>query len=335
MTPIKNLTKITYIILWLACIIILPNTLKANTRLDQNISLKPGWNAVFLKVQIEETDLNKIFENTPIKKVITYYPRHSSVQFIQDPDSIEWNKNAWLRWVASAYPDAFLNNLFRLNANRAYLVYSKDTFVWHIQGEPVFEIKKWQPESFNFTGFHTNPDMQISFADYFANSPAHADLNIYKLVNSKWQRIAHPDKAFMNTNEAYWIFCKGGSNYSGGLGIKLSEINNFLEFQIQDHKITLEITNNSSDDMNFSITPLENNAVPLSIIIKNEHLESIYKPLVNYSPKNPLQPGQTDHICLVARSKEIVDSQVSGLLNISDDLGNLFFIKVWAKGLKE
>ncbi|KPA15969.1 hypothetical protein MHK_003823, partial [Candidatus Magnetomorum sp. HK-1] len=46
----------------------------------------------------------------------------SSVQFIQDPDSIEWNKDSWLRWVSRESPDAFLNNLFRLNANRAYLV---------------------------------------------------------------------------------------------------------------------------------------------------------------------------------------------------------------------
>ena len=335
MTCIKHLAKTQYVLLWLACMLILPNTLKANTILEQNISLKSGWNAVFLNVQVEETDLNKIFENTPIKKVISYYPRHSSVQFIQDPDNIEWNKNSWLRWVSSEYPDAFLNNLFRLNANRAYLIYSKETFVWNVQGKPVFESKKWQPESFNLTGFHINPEKNISFADYFENSPAHADLNIYKLVNSKWQRIVRPDNEFIHENEAYWVFCKGGSKYSGGLGIKYPNINNLLEFHIEGDVICLEITNQSSDDMTFSLIPLENNEVPLSLKLTNENFQSIYEPLVNYSPKKPLQPGQTDKICLTARSKEILDSQATGLLKITDNLGNQFYLNVWAKGLKE
>ncbi|KPA15970.1 conserved hypothetical protein, secreted, partial [Candidatus Magnetomorum sp. HK-1] len=183
MTFIKHLPKPHFVIIWLACILILPIALQANTTLEQNISLNKGWNAIFLKLQVEDTDLNKIFENSPVKKVITYYPRHSSVQFIQDPDSIEWNKDSWLRWVSRESPDAFLNNLFRLNANRAYLVYSNEAFVWTIQGKPVLEIKKWQPESFNLTGFHTNPEINISFADYFGNSEAHLDLNIYQLVN--------------------------------------------------------------------------------------------------------------------------------------------------------
>jgi len=117
--------------------------------------------------------------------------------------------------------------------------------------------------------------------------------------------------------------------------MSVEKSDNLLEFHIEGDDICLEITNQSSDDMNFSLIPLENNEVPLSLKLTNENFQSIYEPLVNYSPKKPLQPGQTDKICLTARSKEILDSQATGLLKITDNLGNQFYLNVWAKGLKE
>jgi hypothetical protein len=326
------MTKKSFI-LWLICVLTLPATLKASTEITQNISIQAGWNAIFLKVQIQETNLNKVFENTPIKKVITFYPRHSSVQFIQDPDSIDWNKDTWLRWVSSDAPDAFLNNLYRLNANQSYLVYATSAFVWNVQGKPVFEQKKWQPESFNLTGFHIAPDAQITFADYFGGSQAHIDLNIYQLISNKWKRVANPYYEVIQPNSAYWVFCKGGSSYSGGLGVKLPGINNLLEYQLHVNELTIEITNNSTQDMSFSIVPLENNQVPLSLKTINENYQPNFETFQNYTSNSPLEPGQTTKICFAVRRKEMQSSELSGLLKISDDLGNQYYVKAWAKGL--
>jgi len=333
MTTIKHLTKAKYVTLLLVCIFIFPIILRANTNLEQTISLQPGWNAVFIKVQIEETDMNKIFENTSIKKVITYYPRHSSVQFIQDPDSIEWNKNTWLRWVSTEYPDAFLNNLYRLYANRSYLLYSKESFMWKIQGKPVFEIKKWQPESFNFTGFHVAPDAQMTFTDYFGNSQAHIDLNIYKLQNNKWKRINKPENEFIQPNSSYWVFCKGGSKYSGGLKVIFPGIKNLLEYPLHNDEITIEVKNESDQNLSFNISKLDNNPVPLSLKKLNEKYESIYEPFKQYVSKNELKPGESEKITFVVRRNEILVNESKGLLKIFDDLGNQYFLTVWAKGL--
>ncbi|ETR70121.1 MAG: hypothetical protein OMM_03467 [Candidatus Magnetoglobus multicellularis str. Araruama] len=327
------MTKKTFII-WLISIIILPATTKASTQISQEISLKAGWNAVFLTIQIQETDLNKIFKNTAIKKVVSFYPRHSSVQFIQDPDSIDWNKDCWLRWVSSDSPDAFLNNLFRLNGNHAYLIYVKKAFTWHIQGQPILETKKWQPESFNLTGFHIAPEAQITFADYFENSKAHIDFNIYKLIRNKWERVANPYKEFIQANSAYWIFCKGGSSYGGPLHVKLPGINNTLEYHLFTEALTIEVSNQSAQELSFSILPVENNQVPLSLKSKDQNYQSTYEPFQSYSSINPLQPGQTEKVCFAVRRKEIHASEVSGLLKISDDLGNQNYITVLAKGLQ-
>jgi len=323
---------IQYIILYLIFMLMLPLTLNANTTIDQTISLNKGWNAVFLKVQIQETDLNEIFENTPIKKVVTYYPRHSSVQFIQDPDSIDWNKDRWHRWVSKDYPDSFLNNLYRLNANRSYLIYSKEQFIWKIFGKPIFQIKKWQPESFNFTGFHIAPDSNMTFSDYFEKSNAHIDLNIYQLINNKWKRIANPYSEFINANESYWVFCKGGSSYQGPLNIIVPGIKNILEYPLHIDELTIEVKNESDIDLSFSISKLENNLVPLSLKTINDKYEKLYTPFISYS-KNSLKPGQSEKICLAVIRKEILSKEVSGLLKISDDLGNQYYLTVWAKGL--
>ena len=327
----KNKTKSN--LLCIMCILILPAILNASTQIIQQIQINPGWNAIFLKVKIQETDLNKIFENTPIKKVITFYPRHSSVQFIQDPDSMDWNKDSWLRWVSPDAPDAFLNNLYRLNANRAYLIYARERFTWNVQGKPIFERIKWQPESFNLTGFHIAPDANMTFADYFSGSKAHSDLNIYTLITNKWKRVANPYNELIQPNSAYWVFCNNGSDFNGGLQVIIPGINNRLEYQVHVNEITLTVKNNSSQDMSFSLSKLINNKIPLSIKTLNDNYEAIYEPFQQYSPNNSLKPGQSEKICLCIRRKEMQETELSGLLKIADDSGNQYYLTVWASGL--
>ena len=54
----------------------------------QAVTLRPGWNAVFLEVQPEPEDPERLFSGLPIASVWMWNKRFSTVQFIEDLDTL-------------------------------------------------------------------------------------------------------------------------------------------------------------------------------------------------------------------------------------------------------
>lgn len=127
--------KIILIIYELVMGAILVATPVYSQTVNQTIDLRPGWNAVYLEVEPNPRDTASVFAGLPIASVWAWNPRTSPVQFIQNPDELVPNQPGWLVFFPPSRPEAFLTNLFIVQANRAYLI----TFIsYEIGGVSLF-----------------------------------------------------------------------------------------------------------------------------------------------------------------------------------------------------
>lgn len=330
----KRLPRLRRLCLTILVIAFVPGLLHAGQEITQTIELKKGWNSVFLYAEPAEPDPDAVFAETPVTQVLTYYPKNSPVQFIQDPAEAEWEKSGWSRWVPADRPEAVLKNLYALQAGQPYIVHSTSDFTWQITGTPQFRKHKWQPDSFNLMGFHVDPTVPPTFAQYFENSRGHAGLHIYYMHSNKWIRVSDPSGVNIESGRAYWVWCQGGSNHQGPMEVTLPGTGDGLNFLAAVDELEIDVTNRSPNPMSFTLEAVSGNEVPLSRVITNITEEEIttYEPFSAYST-NASEPGEKISIRLAVRRREITADEVTGLLKLCDDIGDCFHIPVRAEKL--
>jgi len=315
------------------------------TERTQEIELEKGWNTVFLEVdpQIEKQDLSAFMmpkgeDNksivTPISIIATYYPKFSSVEYIEDPSSIGWKKATWNRWVRDDLPEAFLTNLYDLEVNQAYLVKADKAFTWKVKGEVVDTKRRWQPNSFNLSGFNvTNP--APSFYQYFQNNnSAKAFVNgpVYTLNNGKWEKVNMLDTA-VEPNKAYWLYAQNTPEFQGVLDVGVEGGANALNYLDIVNTQTIELKNSSSSPISVTVS-LQNNHVPLSLVGKNALSERIYSPVTNHVTSVTVGANEQQNITLAVRRNEIDGTQKQeGLLKFSvAGVNEVYYMSISAYG---
>src|SRR5436190_10625166 len=127
-----------------------PSTVPAQN-VTQTITLHPGWNSVYLEVQPSNNTANAVFGSLRVASVWTRAERLSSVDYIQNASEAAFNQAGWLGWFHPSRPEAFLNTLHSVQANRAYLVNSTNTtpVVWQLSGRPSLRASEWVPDGYN------------------------------------------------------------------------------------------------------------------------------------------------------------------------------------------
>src|SRR5262245_52191384 len=80
------------------CLALLTASLAQAQWTTQTISLRPGWNAVYLEVQPEPRGCDSLLANIPIESVWLWNRRFDPVQFLQDPQTLTPNSPDWLAW---------------------------------------------------------------------------------------------------------------------------------------------------------------------------------------------------------------------------------------------
>lgn len=208
-------------------LLLFTGTGRSAPQLTQTFTLHPGWNAVFLEVQPEPRAPAKVFAGIPVEGVWTWLDRGSPVEFIQDPAEGLWGKPGWSVYFKAA-EEAFLSNLFAIQANRAYLVKlgGSQPVTWSVTGKPLPPQLHWTPDSFNLVGFPVDPVAPPSFSSFLAPSTAHAGQPVYRLNTAgEWVRVANPAGETIRRGEAYWVFCRGGSDYQGPLQVDAGRAN--------------------------------------------------------------------------------------------------------------
>ncbi|MFK5976969.1 MAG: hypothetical protein QM493_10710 [Sulfurovum sp.] len=332
-----------YLSLASACIL-LSSTAYAMER-TQVIQLEKGWNAVYLEVDptvdkqnlsafmMPLDDANKSI-STPISMIATYYTKSSSVEYISDPAKIGWKKATWNRWIRDDLPEAFLSNLYDLEANQGYLVKADKDFVWEVKGEVRDYPRRWQPNSFNLVGFNVSSSAQ-SFYQYFQNNKATKAFEnsiIYTLKEGKWLKV-NPIDEEVKANTAYWIYAKGSSKFQGVLDLNIEGGSSELSFLDIVNTKTIELKNTSSSAITVTVT-LEDNQVPLSLVGRDKLFNTTYTPVNTLVSTFILVGNSYEKFQLAVRRNEITgNDKKEGLLKFTvSPSAEVFYLAISAYG---
>ncbi|NDA65887.1 MAG: hypothetical protein EBY09_04475 [Verrucomicrobia bacterium] len=140
----------------------------------QTVTLKPGWNAVYLHVDATHTTLAGTVGAdgaNPITEVWLWQPIVAQGRFINNPQQPAVVNNDWSLWNRNP---SLTGSLRSLVANHAYLVRngSGATYTWNIVGRPALPNYSWTAQGVNFIGFPTPPVNPPVVDTFFSPVPA-------------------------------------------------------------------------------------------------------------------------------------------------------------------
>ncbi len=326
--------------LGLACLVVAAALLAlpaAAAQYEQVVVLQPGWNAVYLQVQPDPDDIETALAGIPVASVWTYNPDTSPVQFIQDPGEGLLSVSGWWGYFPRPRPEAFLSNLFSLQANRAYLINldGSDPVTWRVHGSPVLRRQTWVSDSFNLLGLAVDPDHPATFGAYFANSPAHDGQPIFRLgSNGTWTRIQQPYSATIEPGVAYWVYCAGTSSYQGPLEVQSDALGG-LEFASGLTTQTLSLRNHSAVDVDVTLRLLSaTTPVPLALQVTDDSTGESSWPTLPSTYTVPVGAGEEVILNVGVRRAAFTSNRVEQVLEITDGLGSRRLVAVGATAIQ-
>ncbi len=303
--------------------------------MTQTITLQPGWNSVYLEVQPSNNTANAVFGGLPIASAWTRAERLSSADYIQNASEAAFNQPAWLRWFNPTRPEAFLNNLFSVTANRAYLIKltNSQPVLWSVTGRPSLRQPEWVPDAYNLRGLPVAAANPPTFFNFFRYSPAHFDSTsgqlekIYRLNGSgQWTEVSSSD--FTKAGEAYWIYTRGASDYNGPLNAVL-ELGDGLDYGVDLTELSVQLKNQSLAPKTVTVQDMGIEGDRLSYYVFNPAQGAQWPALT--SPITMSVPPQTNlTLRLAVRRQDITQSNYVSLLKLTDDAGTEFEVPVSA-----
>lgn len=140
----------------------------------QSLTLKPGWNAVYLFVDAGHVTLDASVGAdgaNPISEVWLWQPVVAPGRFITSPASPLPANNDWAVWARAGV--VATRSLFNLLPNAAYLVRnaSAANYTWNVVGKPVVPRYSWTAQGVNFIGFSTPPVNPPVVDTFFSPAP--------------------------------------------------------------------------------------------------------------------------------------------------------------------
>lgn len=305
----------------------------ADTTRQQSISLHKGWNAVFLEVDPVNPKPSACFQSTPVTLVASFIGNGSVVQYVQNPSTNSFNrKNGWVVWYAPDRPDAFLTQLFELRGNNAYLVYSTNDFTWSVTGNAVLTSVTWKPNSFTLTGFGLDDVSPPTFDQFFSSSAAHQPYRIYRLINDNWVLVDQAQTTQMRSGEAYWIFCRGSSDYQGPLTVKILSGQTVSLNGVNPAGVLL--ANNSNNPLNVTAQNISGyQQLPLAFVLRaitDTNVVSATFDLPDVYAMPTFNAGEDRGLWLTVRPEKMTADTQTGLLKVTTDVGTRCWLPVTA-----
>jgi hypothetical protein len=300
----------------------------------QEIALSSGWNAVYLEVQPADGAPAAVFAGLPVDKVATLFKNPGNQQFVTDPEVNLSKAQGWGVWYAPGLPEAFLKSLDAIDGNRAYLIHAKENCRWRATGRVTGALAAWQPDAFNFTGFPVSATAAPTFAQFFAGSPALRNQRIYRLVDGRWKLVLQPSAEVMRSGEAFWIYCKGPSDYQGPLRVEAS--GQVLGLGLGPADLTLR--NEAPHPLTPTIQHVPGDAtpLPLSILVKTfgdpaapvKSVPANFPAAAWQQPLPVFEIGAAMAVPFECRSGELLRPLQGSLLKITTDLGTETWVPV-------
>lgn len=169
------------------CVLLLPlwllDTPRATAQwLTQSFSLKQGWNAVYLHVDLTHTTVRNLIDvnanpETPIEEIWLWTPVPGTAQFTTSPQTPSDTGTQWSQWKKSA---ASLSPLQLLPGNSACLVKVNADTDWTVKGRPVPPREIWTSSGLNFIGLPVPDSGHPTFAAFLTQSGVLNEYTIYR-----------------------------------------------------------------------------------------------------------------------------------------------------------
>jgi hypothetical protein len=320
----------------------------------QTLVLQPGWNAVHLEVAPAPDDCDTLFANTAVESVWKWNRRFTSVQFVEDPQSLVPEDPDWLVWLPPDSSQVFLRRLRSLQANQSYLVRvaeSSGPISLQIKGRVVMPRLDWYPHGLNLVGFPVNTVNPPTFAEFFAftdevDTTRGFENELFKLdAQGRGQRIVQPARDRVEPGRAYWVGIDEKPAHMSRLHVRSP--GGALDFGTSAYSQELTIQNTHPTESTGVLLQLRDSETPpqeeypelagpvaLSYLAKNEDGSGAWLPLPA-GLSQILAPGETWTIRLGLRREDLPAFQPSGdngaayqgILNVSD-LGGTVSIDV-------
>lgn len=228
---------------------------------SQTLTLRAGWNAVYLEVHPETNRCDEVFTNSPIE-TIWGWNRRFAQQFVPGLSSNLLPPNPdWLAYFPVTHPLRPRQTLHLLEGGKSYLIKLADnapsqTLI--LSGRPALRQTDWFNQSFNLVGFSVDRTNAPTFASFF--SPTRAHTNAFLLgANGVWQPVTAPATTRLTNGQAFWIYTRQPSDFAGPIRLTLEQIDR-LEFGALLQEQTIRIRNaytNSSATFLLRLLPSE------------------------------------------------------------------------------
>lgn len=235
----------------------------------QSVTLKPGWNAVFLHVDASHVSLDADIgadQVNPIQEVWLWKPASSPDRFITNPQQPVPSAD-WSNWKRATPAESTLP---RLIGNAAYLVRNGGTvdYVWSIKGKPVPPSYQWTSKGVNLIGFSTpteNPRFFSTFlspvqrlaseGEFYRYDDGNNDLTP-TLFNALFHRVP------VTRGQAYWVRHENEFNrYFGAFEIVQQESSG-IHFGASGSQYSLRLRNMTAADLTVTLNLLTSEAAP-------------------------------------------------------------------------
>ena len=235
----------------------------------QTITVKPGWNAVYLHVDASHVTLDAsvgAVGSNPITEVWLWNPTMAPDRFINNPQQ-PVSGNDWTSWNRANSP---ASTLVRLIGNSAYLVKNGGTvdYTWSIQGKPVPPRYEWTSKGVNLIGFATpasSPPFFSTFlgpaqrlasgGEFFRYDDGNNDLTP-SLFNALFNTVR------VTRGQAYWIRNANEFNrYFGAFEIALQNSSG-IHFGASGSQYSLRVRNTTPGNITLTLALLPSEAAP-------------------------------------------------------------------------
>ncbi|MDA1274736.1 MAG: hypothetical protein O2960_11895 [Verrucomicrobia bacterium] len=231
----------------------------------QTVTLKPGWNSVYLHVDASHLVVNEDVP-VPIEEIWLWKPVLSPDRFIDNPQRPA-SGNDWISWDRRAEVS---DTLTALIGNAAYLVRNGDAadYVWSLKGKPLPPRYTWTSKGVNLVGFSTPPANPPLFANFLSPVPRLAsEGEFYRYDDGDNDLTPTLFKALFNSvrvnrGQAFWIRHANQFNrYFGAFEVTLQNSSgvNFRDFIDQ---YTLRLRNQTTAEITVTLDLLDSESAP-------------------------------------------------------------------------
>jgi hypothetical protein len=295
--------------------------------MEQKIELQPGWNSVYIHVDPVEQNIATLFAGMPVASIWRWLPTDEGARFIQDPAEGLENVEGWFAWFPEPRPEAFLSNLFRINAGNAYLIRLEGNQSHEVvlEGRPRFRPLRWKNDAFTLTGLPVSTNAPPTFGEFFSRSPAHQNQPVYRLgSNGTWQLVV-PGSTPIRAGEAYWIFTRGNSGYQGRMSLVLDQ-GDSLEYSAALDTNRIVLRNRSGVPGTFQVRRIGGTNLPLAFLNEDPETGETGWPSLPSVLNLDAPTGQDVFLSLSVIRRDFSAFRMEQILEITDEHGERVFL---------